>query len=258
MVAKQLMKTYGIMLGSKLSWLTGCFLSLCIVCFSCQAQTGKAASDYQIRISKNSRVPVLDPDIQLGYEALQQFNVAKARQSYLAALQRDGSQRDALLGLLHASHAMGDDVMGDNVTALNALKRLRELYPRDAYALAAAYLITGSGAAETESRFKSLIDHVENSAPLYYALGILYADQGRLGEAHIALDQAVSRSNHQPDYVFNLAVVLDRMGHSASAAKQYVRALNLSNEQPAAFSRDVARSRAKVLVNLQGSNGLAQ
>jgi tetratricopeptide (TPR) repeat protein len=306
MVTEQLMKTYRILLGCKLSWLANglslsrqtissfprwresmheldsrrrgndgyathllaALISLCIASFSFQAQaepkgnsassgaSTRAASEYQITISKNSRVPVLDPDVQIGYEALQQFNVAKARQSYLAALQRDGSQRDALLGLLHASHAMGDDVMGDNVTALNALKRLRELFPRDAHALAAGFLMTGSGAAETESRFKSLIDSVENSAPLYYALGVLYADQGRLGEAHIALDQAVARANYQADYVFNLAVVVDRMGHSAKAAKLYVRALNLSSDHPAAFSRDVARSRAKVLVNLQGTNGL--
>ncbi len=82
--------------------------------------------------------PWWTPTPSRGYEALQGGRYGEARGAYEQALKRDGTLRDALIGL-----AWSLEGLEDHQGAQAALRRLLELYPRDAEALAAQYLVSG-------------------------------------------------------------------------------------------------------------------
>jgi Flp pilus assembly protein TadD len=196
-------------------------------------------------ITRSQVSAVIDADVLRGYKALQNNQFSDARQAYVLVLSRQASHRDALLGLAYAQYGLGDIAQ-----ATGLLKRMMELYPRDSEALSALYLISGGDPAQQESLLMQHLSRAEHPAPLLYALGVLYYDQQRYGEAHRVFSRAFSIEPTQPDYAFNLALSLDRLGQAREAARQYVLALNLANERNAVFSRDIARSRVRVLTAL--------
>lgn len=186
----------------------------------------------------------VDPDVTRGYRALQQNQFSQAREAYSQVLSRIATQRDALLGIAYAHHALGDTTQ-----AVATLRRLIELYPRDSDAISALYLIGGGDPLEQESRLKQMLERSERPSALHYALGVLYFEQSRYGEAERAFDRAFSIEPEQPDYAFNLALALDRLGRTREAARQYVVALNLANQASSVFSRDLARARVRALTS---------
>jgi tetratricopeptide (TPR) repeat protein len=218
------------------------FLQLGVV-LPALAQSTTDASN--IRITKRTQAAQVDPDVDKGYRALLAGEYSQAKEFYLLALRRDNGSRDAIIGMAHALHALGD-----TTTAVSALRRLVDLYPRDAEGIAALSLLGASGGANTtdvESRLKYQAERSSRPAPLLYALGVQYADQNRWGEAKLMFERAVSQNPSDPDYHYNLALTLDRMGESQRALRAYVEALNLSAQRAASFSRDEARARARVL-----------
>jgi tetratricopeptide (TPR) repeat protein len=194
------------------------------------------------QITKRQVSNVVDSDVMRGYTALQQNQFTQAREAYSQALSRQPTQRDALLGIAYAHFALGD-----NSQATSTLRRLLELYPRDSDALSALFLIAGGDPQEQESRLKQFLERSERPAGLHYALGVLYFEQSRFAEAERAFERAFAMEPEQPDYAFNLAVSLDRLGRIKEAARQYVTALNLANQNSSVFSRDVARARVRAL-----------
>ncbi len=200
------------------------------------------SADPQLKIQRSTLRETVDADVMKGYKALEKNQFAQAREAYSRVLTNNPTQRDALLGIAYAHHALGST---DQATA--TLKRLLELYPRDSDATSALYLIGGGDLATEESRFKQLLDRNESPAVVYYTLGVLYFEQSRYGEAERSFARAVSLSPNQPDYAFNWALSLDQLSRSREAAKQYVVALNLANQTNAVFSRDVARARLRIL-----------
>jgi Flp pilus assembly protein TadD len=209
------------------------------------AQSARSALeniDEQPQITRRQLGASVDPDVLRGYKALQQNQFAQAREAYSQVLAKNATQRDALLGIAYAHQALGDTAQ-----ATSTLRRLVELYPRDSDAMSALYLISGGDPQIEESRLKQLLERSERPASLNYALGVLYFEQNRFGEAERAFDRAFSMEPEQPDYAYNLALALDRLGRIRDAMRQYVVALNLANQTSAVFSRDVARSRMRVL-----------
>lgn len=193
-------------------------------------------------ITRRQSNVVVDPEVMRGYAALQQNQFSQAREAYSQVLTKNPTQRDALLGIAYAHHALGDTAQ-----ALSTLRRLIELYPRDSDASSALYLIGGGDPLAEETRFKQLLERSERPAILHYALGVLYFEQSRYGEAERSFYKAVSMDPDQPDYAYNLALSMDRLGRVRDAARQYVSALNLANQASSVFSRDVARSRLRAL-----------
>jgi tetratricopeptide (TPR) repeat protein len=206
------------------------------------AQTGTASRDPNIRITRRQPAPVVDADVKRGYEALQGGRYGEARGAYEQALKRDGALRDALIGL-----AWSLEGLEDHQAAQGALRRLLELYPRDAEALAAQYLLGGGIPGDAAARFKQLAERGERNAPLHFALGVIHAEQNRWGEARLSFERAVALEPAQPDYLYNLALALDRLGQGPEAMRVYVRALNLSFRQPAAFNPEAVRARVRAL-----------
>lgn len=215
----------------------GALVSLCLAYLPAIAQV-----EPQPRITRGQLGAAVDPDILRGYKALQQNQFGQAREAYSQALTRNPTQRDALLGIAYAHQALGNTDQ-----ALSTLRRLVDLYPRDSDAMSAIYLISGGDPQVEETRFKQLLERSEHPAALHYTLGVLYYDQSRFGEAERAFSRAASIEPDQPDYAYNLALALDRLGRAREAARQYVTALNLANQTNAVFSRDLARARLKIL-----------
>jgi tetratricopeptide (TPR) repeat protein len=193
-------------------------------------------------ITRRQLIAAVDPEVLRGYTALQQNQFSQAREAYSQVLAKNATHRDALLGIAYAHHALGDTAQ-----AMSTLRRLIELYPRDSDASSALYLIGGGDPQIEESRLKQLLERGERPAILHYALGVLYFEQTRYGEAERSFAKAVSMDPDQPDYAYNLALSLDRLGRIREAARQYVVALNLANQASAVFSRDIARTRLRAL-----------
>ena len=206
------------------------------------AQTGAASREPDIRITRRKPAPIVDADVKRGYEALQAGRYGEARGAYEQALKRDGALRDALIGL-----AWSLEGLEDHQGAQAALRRLLELYPRDAEAQAAQYLVGGGIPGDAAARFKQLAERSERNAPLHFALGVIHAEQGRWGEARMSFERAAALEPSHPDYLYNFALSLDRLGQGPEAMRQYVKALNLSYRQPAAFNQEAVRNRLRAL-----------
>jgi len=88
-----------------------------------------------------------------------------------------------------------------------------------------------------ESRLKTLLREQGSSAALHFALGNLYAEQSRWGEAQQAYFNAYSLDSKNADLAFNLAVSLDHLGQGKLAAQHYQQSLQLDQSRSANFDR---------------------
>ncbi len=167
-------------------------------------------------------VPV-DPILMQAYQALQQGDLARARNLYQQVLLAEPRSIDALLGL--GAIAWKE---GRIEEAGQRYQRVLELEPRNPYAQAGLIAIIGGASPQaSESRLRQLIAR-EPSAFLYFTLGNLYADQGQWPGAQQAYFQAYQLQPDNPDYAFNLAVGLEHIGQFRPALDYYRKALDLS------------------------------
>ena len=180
------------------------------------------AKGISVRRQPATLVPV-DPTLMKAYEALQQGDLALARNLYEQVLLAEPRSIDALLGLGAIAWKEGRiEEAGQHY------QRVLELEPRNAYAQAGLIAIIGGADPQaSESRLKQLIAR-EPSAFLYFTLGNLYADQGQWPGAQQAYFQAYQFQPDNPDYAFNLAVGLEHIGQTRHALDYYRKALDLS------------------------------
>ncbi len=194
-----------------------------------------------VRLVKTRPEP--DANVSRGYQNLQGNALEAARRDYEKALQADPRNVDALLGLAAIAQKQGRGGDADRLhqTALEA-------DPKDATALAA--VIGGNAAVDptaAESRLKTLLAAQPESAALNFALGNLYARQGRWADAQPAYFNAVAADGDNPDYLMNLAVSLDHLRQPRLAAQHYRLALEAAEKRPPAFERERIRKRLQEL-----------
>lgn len=177
------------------------------------------------------------------YSALQSGDVSKARTIYSEVLTRDDRNIDALLGAGAASWRAGD-----TSKASDYYYRVLELDPQNAAAQAGLIGMIGRvDPIASESRLKQLIAR-EPSAFLYAALGHVHADQGQWPAAQQAYFQAFQSEPGNPDYAYNLAVGLERVGQPKIAATYYRQAVDLARTRGhASFDRKLAIQRIERL-----------
>lgn len=182
---------------------------------------------------------MVDPQLERAYAAFQQGDLATAREAYQRVLQREPSNRDALLGLAAA------DVRTRNYElAESRYLRLLEADPRDTHAMAGLIALRGqTDPVQTESRLKGLLAAQPDAPFLHFSLGNQYAAQSRWAEAQSAYFKAFSLDPENPDFVFNLAVSLDQLHQARIALDYYRRALALSSSRAAAFDKAQASAR---------------
>lgn len=180
--------------------------------------------------------------IMQAYAAWRAGRIDTAKALYGEVLNGDASHVDALLGL--ATIAAGE---GDRGRAEDLFSRVLEVAPRNPTAHAGLLALRGSADAnQTESRLKTLLaqsnDHPANGT-LHFALGNVYAGQQRWNEAQQAYFKAHVGDAENPDYAYNLAISLDRLGQPAVARKYYVAALKLAERRPSTFDRQLTEAR---------------
>jgi tetratricopeptide (TPR) repeat protein len=185
----------------------------------------------------------LNPVIAHGYQALMEGDLATAQRDYAQVLKSEPKNIDALHGL-----AAIDIRQGRFDAAENHYLRALESDPKDAAAQAGLIGLRGQvDPVQSESRLKILLAGQPDSPFLNFALGNLYARQGRWNEAQQAYFRAYSGDPDNPDYQFNLAISLDQLRQPKLALQYYQGALAAAAQRPAAFDKNQATGRVREL-----------
>ncbi len=183
----------------------------------------------------------MDPTAASAYAAYQAGDLDAAARLYRDVLTRDERNRAALLGL--AGIALRE---GDRAGAFQHYQRVLRLYPADTVANAALIRLQGyNGSAETD--LKNRIATSPDSAYLHFMLGNLHARRGRWDDAELAYFEAVRLDPANPEFAFNLAVSLERIGQGDAAKRYYRAALDGVGSRKVAFDPALARGRIQAL-----------
>lgn len=202
------------------------------------ASQRKAQAPGDVHVSPSS--VRLNPVLTNAYDAYLANDFSAARNGYVAVLERDASNRDALLGL--AGIAARE---GHYADAEGLYLRVLDSDPLDAYAQTGLIAIRSpANPVAAETRLKTLIATKPDAAFLHYALGNLYAGQKRWNDAEQEHFRAFALDSDNADYCYNLAVALDHMRQPREALAHYQRALTLAAARPASF--DAGRLRARI------------
>lgn len=177
------------------------------------------------------------------YRAYQSGDFVTSAQRYRAVLQKDAKNRDALLGLAAIAQQQGQDN-----AAMHYYKQVLMLDPRDPAALAGMSTFSTGDIADKESRLKQSIAQSPQSAVLNFALGNLYTEQSRWGDAQQAYFNAFRLEPANAQFAFHLATSLDHLGQSKLAAQYYGQALQLNTNGNAGFDRAQTEKRQKQLL----------
>ncbi|PHV05514.1 hypothetical protein CSQ96_20365 [Janthinobacterium sp. BJB412] len=209
-----------------------------------------AADSGEIRVVRNNAAPQLDPALQGGYQAYNGGDLRGARAQYEQVLRQDPNNRDALLGL--AALALRQQ---QEQQAAAAYTRLLELDPNDADATAGLVGMSQGDPAQNELRLKKLLQNAPESGPALFALGNLYARQGRWPEAQPLFFRAYGAVPANADYAFNLAVALDRLNQPKLALSHYQKALALAQNNPGGFDPAAVHKRLQELAAALAAGG---
>lgn len=177
------------------------------------------------------------------YAALVAGNLAIAKRDYQAVAVADPAQLDAWLGL-------GAIAIQENrsVDAHHYYSKALALDAENPVANAALFALEGgAGITVSESKLKLLLDRGVDAPYVQFALGNLYARRARWPDAQQAYFAALHGMPSNPDYAFNLAVSLERLGQGAAALQYYRQAESLRATHPAHYAATVAAARIQAL-----------
>jgi len=177
--------------------------------------------------------------LDLAYQAWQADRLDDARHSYEQVLRSDARNADALLGLAAIASRQGQPERAHEL-----YQQVLESDPTDVTAQAALINLRGpSDAGQSESRLKTLLAGQSDSSAAHFALGNVYARQGRWSEAQQVYFQAYALEPDNADYLFNLAVSLDHLRQHKLAVQYYRMALSAAETRRGAFDRNAAGKR---------------
>lgn len=167
---------------------------------------------------------------------------ADAEAVYRTVLAANATNLDALRGLALVAVATGRYQL-----AVATYLRILEYYPNDPVAIADLtnlHGVSNDNFYSIESALKKVLGkHTEWDSRLHFALGNLYAGNTQWLKAQKSYFNAYSGEQNNPDYAYNLAVVLDYLNKPALAARYYREALELSENAPNGFNASQVRAR---------------
>lgn len=201
-----------------------------------------STSDTGIQVQRQYENDAIYTTLTAGYQAYQSGDYGTAWQRYREVLQKDAKNRDALLGMAAIAQQQGQDE-----SAIQSYRQVLALDPRDPVALAGLSAFSTGDAASKESRLKSSIAQTPQSAALYYALGNLYTEQSRWGDAQQAFASGLKIEPANALFAFNLATSLDHLGRGKQAAQYYQQALQFDTSGNSGFDRVQTEQRMKQL-----------
>jgi len=192
----------------------------------------------EIRVARSMQASPVAPALDNAYTAFNSGDLPAAQQQYDEALNQDPNNRDALLG---AAAVAARQNQKDK--AASYYLRLLELSPNDGAATAGLIGLRQGDISRSEARLKAILATNPDAAPVLFALGNLYAQQGRWPDAQQAYFRATGAAPDNPDYAYNLAVGLDRLNQPRLAVNYYQRALALAQDKAVGFDRNALRKR---------------
>lgn len=185
----------------------------------------------------------VNPQVASAWQAFQSGDLAAAQRNYQAVLKSEPKNVDALHGL--AAIGLRE---GRPEAAEAYYLRILEADPKDGAAQAGLIGLRGQvDPTQSESRLKNLLAGQPDSPTLNFALGNLYAQQGRWNDAQQAYFRAFAGDGENPDYQFNLAISLDQLRQPKLALQYYQGALAAAAQRPAAFDRKQVAARISEL-----------
>lgn len=199
-----------------------------------------------IKLMRSESHLQLHPSLQQAYRAYQQGDDGQAMQAYKKVLQQEPRNRDAMLGLAAVSLRQGNQQ-----EAVSQYLQLLEADPNDPDASAALIGLQMADPTQSESRLKKILQQHPQSASLHFMLGNVYARQERWPDAQQSYFRAYTAAPNNADYMFNLAVSLDRLGQPKLALEYYQRAL--ASGQNHSFDSVATQTRARQLQDQLGS-----
>lgn len=177
------------------------------------------------------------------YQAYQRGDFGTAWQRYREVLQIDEKNRDALLGMAAIAQQQGQDD-----AAIQYYRQVLLLDPRDPVAHAGMSAFSSGDAAGKESHLKQSLAQSPQSAALHFALGNLYTEQSRWGDAQQAYFSAFRLEPANAQFAFNLATSLDHLGKGKLAAQYYGQALQIDTSGNSGFDRVQTQQRMNKLL----------
>lgn len=210
---------------------------------SSQMRTTATQQPTGIQIQKQLENDTIYTSLTAAYQAYQNGDLGTAWQRYREVLQKDAKNRDALLGMAAIAQQKGQDE-----SAMQYYKHVLALDPRDPVAQAGLSAFATGDAATQESRLKQSLAQTPQSAALHFALGNLYTEQSRWGDAQQAYFNASRLEPANALFAFNLATSLDHLGQHKIAAQYYGQALQLDTTGNAGFDRVQTQRRMNQLL----------
>lgn len=196
-----------------------------------------------IQIQHNQEQDGIYTSLTAAYQAYQSGDLSTAWKRYREVLQLDARNRDALLGMAAIAQQQGQDD-----AAMQYYKQVLILDPRDPAAQAGMSAFSTSDAAGKESRLKQGLALTPQSAALHFALGNLYTEQSRWGDAQQAYFNAMRLEPANALFAFNLATSLDHLGQRKLAAQYYGQALQADTTGNSGFDREKTLQRMNQLL----------
>jgi Flp pilus assembly protein TadD len=179
------------------------------------APVAEPDADSPVRVTK---APLkVNPALLRGFDAFNRGDLEQAQLEYERAQKSDPRNTDALHGLAAIAVRQGRHEQADLL-----YRRITEADPQDTVAMSA--LINNRSQIDpgaAESRLKSLSAAQPDLAAPQFALGNLYARQGRWNEAQQAYFRAYNAEQDNPDILYNLAISLEHMRQNKLAAQYY-------------------------------------
>lgn len=201
----------------------------------------------QLRIARGGSGTSVEPLVNTAYDAYIRGDYAAATSAYAAVLEQQPQRRDALLGM--AALKLRD---GDVAAAHRMYREVLRRDPGNATAQAALFSLE-SGAADdvSEAKLKLLLDAGVDGGYIYFSLGNLYARKQRWPDAQQAYFEALRYHPANPDFNYNLAISLDRIGQRDAAARYYATAVDLTDSERAGFDPAQALARLRALADTE-------
>ena len=207
------------------------------------ARPAPAAAEPESPIRITTARMKVNPQIASAYQAFQAGDLAAAERDYRLVLKSEPKNTDALHGLAAIGLHRGQPEATEDLYL-----RILEADPKDNAAQAGLISLRGQvDPTQSESRLKNLLASQPDSPTLHFALGNLYARQGRWNEAQQAYFRAYTIDGENPDYQFNLAVSLEQLRQPKLALQYYQGALAAATQRPAAFDRNQVAGRVSEL-----------
>jgi len=201
-----------------------------------------AAASSSVSFQKTHKTDPVAEKLEQAWQAYESGQYPQAKVLYKEALAVENDNRDAMLGLGAIAIIEKDDARARNIYT-----SLLEHDPRDPVANAALASLRNSATETDEKYLLRTLQKNPDDAHLNFALGNVYAQQGKWKSAQKSYFSAFQHDNENADYIFNLAISLDQLGKHKQAIDFYQKCLNKSVNKQVVFSREAVQKRISEL-----------